>query len=828
MKTTEKQTSMKISYNWLKRYIKLDMGVEELAALLTDSGLEVEGIEKFQSVKGGLEGLVIGEVISCEKHPNADKLSKTTVNVGGEELLPIVCGAPNVAAGQKVVVATVGTTLYSGDESFEIKKAKIRGEVSQGMICAEDEIGMGKSHEGIMVLDASALPGTPAKEFFEITEDHIFEIGLTPNRTDAMGHIGTARDIMAMLNSIDKEKVHQLDIPSVEDFKAPDKPAEFPVEIEDPEACPRFSGLTISGIKVGPSPQWMQDLLNAIGMRPINNIVDITNFVLMETGQPLHAYDTAAINGGKVVVRKAREGEKFVTLDEVERKLRSKDLMICNATSGMCMAGVFGGDRSGVTEKTENIFLESAHFDPATIRSTARHHQLATDASFRFERGADINGTLYAMKRAAMLITELAGGNISSEMVDVYPGKVEGYPVELNYENLNKLIGQDIERSHVDRILSDLDISILEKKGDTVRLKVPAYRYDVRREADVVEEVLRIYGYNNIAFPDGIRSSLAHHPQPDPDKLQNQLADLMTGMGFTEIMNNSLTKAAYAEHFDAFKGKHSVMLQNPLSQDLNAMRQSMLFGGLENIAFNQNRKITDIRFFEFGNIYSRDPEKTGESPLAAYHEEKHLAIFLCGKKYTENWNTTDADSDFFQLKSVVENILLKLGLPAGKYEAITLERGIFKAGLEYRYKNKPLASLGSIHGDYLGYFDIGQEVFYAELSWTMLLEIARQAQIITSAVPRYPEVRRDLALLINKDISFDDIRKLAYKTEKKLLRSVDLFDVFEGEKIGKDKRSYAVSFIFRDDDRTLTDKITDKIMKRLIATFEKELNASIR
>ncbi len=572
----------------------------------------------------------------------------------------------------------------------------------------------------------------------------------------------------------------------------------------------------------------MQDLLNAVGIRPINNIVDITNFVLMETGQPLHAYDTAAIEGGKVVVRMAREGEKFITLDETERSLRNKDLMICNANTGMCMAGVFGGEGSGVTEKTQNIFLESAHFDPATIRSTARHHQLATDASFRFERGTDINITLYAMKRAALLIAELAGGEISSEVVDVYPQKVEGYPVELSYSRLNKLIGQEIEESHVDLILSNLDIEIREKNGDMVRLMVPTYRYEVRREADVVEEVLRIFGYNNITFPDGIRSSLAHHPQPDPDRLRNQLAELLTGMGYTEIMNNSLTKAAYAKHFDAFGEKHTVMLENPLSQDLNAMRQSLLFGGLENIAFNQNRKITDIRFFEFGNIYSRDPEKTGDSPLAAYHEEQQLAIFLCGKKFSENWNSTDAASDFFQLKSVVGNILLKLGLPAGNYEAITLEQGIFKAGLEYRYKNKRIASLGSVHPDYLGYFGIGQDVFYAELSWPMILKIVREASILSSAVPKYPEVRRDLALLISKDVSFDDIRTLAFRTEKKLLRSVGLFDVFEGEKIGKDKRSYAVSFIFRDDDRTLTDKITDKMMKKLIAAFEKELNASIR
>ncbi|MCK4570178.1 MAG: phenylalanine--tRNA ligase subunit beta, partial [Bacteroidales bacterium] len=532
---------MKISYNWLKRYIDIDMDVEELGEMLTNSGLEVEGIEKFQSVKGGLEGIVIGEVMSCGKHPNADKLSLTTVNIGEEKFLPIVCGAPNVAAGQKVVVAIAGTRLFTGEEPFEIKKAKIRGELSEGMICAEDEIGLGSSHEGIMILDESAVPGTPAKEYFEIAEDHVFEIGLTPNRTDATGHIGTARDVMAVINSRQGKGSKKLNIPSVDDFTAPGKKAEFPLIIEDLNACPRFSGVTISEVEVKASPAWMQDLLNAVGIRPINNIVDITNFVLMETGQPLHAYDTTAIDGGKVVVRKARQGEKFNTLDEVERTLTPDDLMICNAKSGMCIAGVFGGDRSGVSDKTTDIFLESAHFDPATIRKTAKHHGLSTDASFRFERGADINITLYAMKRAALLITELAGGKVSSEVEDIYPKPVEGWSTEVKYSHINRLIGQDIQQELVDNILSDLDIVITARDGDAFTVQVPTYRYDVRREADIIEEILRIYGYNNVAFPHGIRSSLAHHPMPDPDKLQNSLSDFLAALGFSEIMNNSLT-----------------------------------------------------------------------------------------------------------------------------------------------------------------------------------------------------------------------------------------------------------------------------------------------
>ena len=819
---------MKVSYNWLKRYIDIDMGVEELDELLTNSGLEVEGTEKFLSVKGGMEGIVIGEVISCQKHPNADKLSLTTVNIGGDYLLPIVCGAPNVEAGQKVAVATVGASLYSGEESFEIKKAKIRGEISEGMICAEDEIGLGSSHEGIMVLDDNAKPGTAAKEFFNITEDYVFEIGLTPNRTDAMAHIGTARDIMAVINSIEGKGTKKLNIPSVEGFKAPDKPAEFPVIIEDPDACPRFSGVTISGIKVGPSPAWMQDLLNSIGIRPINNIVDITNFVLMETGQPLHAYDTAAIEGGKVVVRKAHNTEKFVTLDGVQRKLNRSDLMICNGNNGMCMAGVFGGDKSGVTEKTQNIFLESAHFDPATIRSTSKRHGLSTDASFRFERGADINITLYAMKRAALLIEELAGGTISSEVVDEYPQAVDGWDVDVSYNNINRLIGQEIEEEMVDNILADLDIKIIEKHGDNFKVKVPTYRYDVRREADIVEEVLRIYGYNNIEFPEGIRSSLAHHPQPDPDQLQNKLADLLAGLGFSEIMNNSLTRSAYAEKFKAYDAAHSVLLENALSIDLNTMRQTLLFGGLENIAFNQNRKISDIRFFEFGNTYSKNPDKKGENPLAKYYEEKRLALFVCGNKYTESWNTDSNPTDFFLLKSVVENILKKLGLQYDQIETSPVNTDIFKEGICYRLNDKEIVSFGIIDDSLIKAFDIRQEVFYADFSWNMIMKIASEAVIVSRPVPKYPEVRRDLALLINKEITFEQIRDIAVKAECKLLKTVGLFDVYEGKKIGADKKSYAVSFIFRDDERTLTDKIIDKAMNRLISAFEKELNASIR
>jgi phenylalanyl-tRNA synthetase beta chain len=722
----------------------------------------------------------------------------------------------------------VGTTLYAGEQHFEIKRAMIRGEVSEGMICAEDEVGLGSSHEGIMVLDDDAVPGTPAKDYFGITEDVVFEIGLTPNRTDATSHIGAARDLVAVINSRQGKGTIRLNIPSVEGFRAPARKAEFPVEVLDTAACPRFSGLTISNIKVKDSPRWMQDLLLAVGIRPINIIVDITNFVLMETGQPLHAYDAEAIEGGRVVVRKAYKGEKFITLDEVERELTDDDLMICNANHGMCMAGVFGGEKSGVSEKTTRIFLESAHFDPATIRKTARYHNLSTDASFRFERGADINATLYAMKRAALLITELAGGEVSSEVVDVYPEVVEGYPVEVGYQNINRLIGQEIGREQVDSILSDLGIIVQRREGDSMTVLVPTYRYDVRREADVIEEILRIYGYNNIAFPEGIRSSLAHFPQPDPDSLQNKLSDLLTGFGFSEIMNNSLTRASYAGKSGAFDATHTVLLENPLSQDLNAMRQTLLFGGLENIAFNQNRKITDIRFFEFGNVYSMDPNiRSGES-LARYHEEKRLALFMCGMRSKESWEGAARPVDFFLLKSYVLNLLRKLGISEDVFETGDAGKEIFSEGLSYFLDGHEVVSFGSISKKLLHMFDIRQEVLYADFSWEMIFAIAGEAGIVTTPVPKFPEVRRDLALLLDKGVAFEKIRSLAFRTEPVLLRSVGLFDVYEGEGIGKDKKSYAVSFIFRDEERTLTDHVIDKVMKRLVATFEKELNAGIR
>jgi phenylalanyl-tRNA synthetase beta chain len=819
---------MKLSYNWLKKYIDPGMDVDELGELLTNCGLEVESIEKFQTIKGGLEGVVVGEVISCSKHPNADKLSLTTVNTGSGRLLPVVCGAPNVAAGQKVLLATVGTILYQNEEAFEIKKANIRGEVSEGMICAEDELGLGTSHEGILVLPADAVPGMPASQYFNISEDHVLEIGLTPNRTDAMGHIGVARDIMAVINCRKSKGTQKLNLPSPDLFRAPQKPAEIPVRVEDPRACPRFTGITISGVQVKASPEWMQNLLKAVGIRPINNIVDITNFVLMETGQPLHAYDTSAIEGNEVVVRKARPGEKFITLDEIERTLTPDDLLICNATDGMCMAGVFGGAGSGVSEKTKNIFLESAHFDPSTIRKTAKRHGLSTDASFRFERGADINMTLPALKRAALLINELAGGKVSSEIIDIYPDPIEGWITEARYSHIHRLAGQEIETDLIDNILEDLDIRIIERNDDSITLLVPTYRYDVRREADIIEEILRIYGYNNIAYTDGVRASLMHQEHPDPDLLQNNLSDLLAGLGFTEVMNNSLTRAAIYEQSGAFDEKHTVNIENPLSTDLNAMRQSLLPGGLENIAFNQNRRITDIRFFEFGNVYRKVEASEGKNKLANYREEKRLALFICGRKQKESWNTSDNQTDFYHMKSVVMNILKKLGTPEDLLINRPVTNRVFGEGLAFLLNDNELVSFGSVDQSLLDSFEIRQNVFYADFSWNTIMGIVRQSVTAYKPVPRYPEVRRDLALLLDKQVSFGQIKELAFQTEPRLLKRVGLFDVYEGDKIENSKKSYALSFILRDEEKTLTDKIVDKTMKKLINTFEKELDAVIR
>lgn len=811
---------MKISYNWLKDYIQTDLSVNQIAEILTDTGLEVEGVEEFESVKGGLEGLVIGKVTSCKKHPNADKLSVTTVDVGTGNELPIVCGAPNVAEGQKVVVATVGTTLYPGDESFKIKKAKMRGEPSEGMICAEDEIGLGTSHDGIMVLDDNAQVGMPAREYFKIEKDTVFEIGLTPNRIDGASHIGTARDLAAFLKK-------ELRKPSVDDFKVDNTNLHIDIEVEDKNACPRYTGVTVTNLKVGPSPEWLQNRLKAIGLNPINNLVDISNFVLHETGQPLHFFDADKIEGNKVIIKTLAEGTPFITLDEQERKLSSEDLMICNTKDAMCIAGVFGGIKSGVTENTKNVFIESAHFNPVYVRKTAKRHDLHTDASFRFERGSDPNITVYALKRAALLIKELAGGEISSEIVDVYPEPVQDYKVDLTFRNLKRLIGKEIAKDQVKSILESLDIKIIHEDDEKFSLEVPTYRVDVQREADVIEEVLRIYGYNNVEISEHVNSSLSYSQKPDKEQIQNTISDILSANGFHEIMCNSLTKADYYNGLEKYSPENLVKIFNPLSNDLNVMRQTLLFGGLESVMYNRNRRNPDLKLYEFGNCYYLN--KTDDAnPLKKYDQEKHLALFLTGNKTDESWTTQQEPTTFFMLKSYIENVLTKLGIDINKIESSDHASDILSEGLNYSYNTKDLVYFGILSKKILKSFDIDTPVYYAEFNWDHVVKQSAKSSIRFNEIPKYPEVRRDLALLLDKSVTFKQIQDLATKTEKKLLKKVSLFDVFEGDQLGENKKSYAVSFILQDENKTLTDKQIDKIMNKFIQVFEKELNAQIR
>ena len=671
---------MKISYNWLKQYLEFDLSPEELSELLTDCGLEVEGLEKWQSVKGGLEGVVIGEVKTCEKHPNADKLSVTTVDVGGEHLLPIVCGAPNVASGQKVVVATVGTKLYNNDEVFEIKKAKLRGEPSEGMICAEDELGLGTSHDGIMVLDSNVKTGTPAKEYFKIEEDYVYEIGLTPNRTDAMSHIGVARDIKAVLDNKDlinnKNSNRILNLPEINNFKTENTNLDIDVVVEDIDACPRYTGVTIQGIEVKESPDWLKNRLNAIGVRPINNIVDITNYVLHETGQPLHAFDAEEIIGDKVVVKKMPKGSKFITLDEEERELTGDDLMICNTKEGMCIGGVFGGIKSGVTEKTKNIFLESAYFDPVHIRKTSKNHDLQTDASFRFERGVDPEVTVFALKRAAQLIKEITGGSISSEVKDFYPNPMQKVEIVVSWKNIDRLIGKVIEQDVIKNILNSLEFDILSEEKNGLKLKVPFYRTDVTREADVIEEILRVYGYNNIEIPSKQNSSISHSIKPDREKLLDIAMNYLSNNSFSEIMVNSLTKSDYYENNQGFDKDKSVNIFNPLSRDLSVMRQTLLFGGLETIVYNINRKNYDLKLFEYGNTYSI-ADKTSDDVTKKFNEANKLSMFVTGRKEKESWYTGDKEVDFNFLKALSYNLLQRLGIEIHKLKAVNQQESLF-------------------------------------------------------------------------------------------------------------------------------------------------------
>jgi len=819
---------MKISYNWLKQYIDLDVDANDLSPILTDIGLEVEGLEKFQSVKGGLEGIVIGEVKTCVKHANADKLSVTTVDVGGEELLPIVCGAPNVASGQKVVVATVGTTLFSGDDSFKIKKAKIRGEISRGMICAEDELGLGASHDGIMVLPNDTNVGMSANQYFDIEEDFVFEIGLTPNRSDATSHIGSARDLVAGLNRLKETDKYQLKLPSADSFKVDDHSLDIDVVVDDVDACPRYSGITISGITVKESPDWLKNRLNAIGLRPINNIVDITNYVLHETGQPLHAFDADQIKGNKVVVRKLKQDSSFITLDEVDRKLHADDLMICNAEEGMCIAGVFGGISSGVSEKTSKIFLESAFFESTHIRKTSKRHALQTDASFRFERGADPNITVYALKRAALLIKEISGGKFSSEIKDVYPKPISDWEVEINYSNVDRLIGKKIPREIIHEILSNLDIQVLEETDNGMKLLIPTFKTDVKREVDVIEEILRIYGYNNIEFEDKIHSSVSLRPKPDLEKLHNKIATHLTARGFSEIMNNSLTKSQYINNNSEFSNEQSVNLLNPLSKDLDILRQTLLFGGLEVIAYNSNRKISDLKLYEFGKIYRKLNAGEKSKGLKNYFEEKHLTLFASGLLQAENWNTTNEKTDFYFLKGIVESIFAKLGIDRNKLEIKESNSANCEYALEYFSGDSLLAVVAGLNKKLLNEFDIKQAVFVADVNWEKVIQLLPKSDHSYKAVSKFPSVRRDLAMMIDKEVSFEEMKSSALKAERKMLKSVGIFDIYEGDKIPEGKKSYALSFVLRDDQKTLTDKVIDKAMNRIQKTLEAELHAVLR
>lgn len=820
---------MKISYNWLKTYADFRESPEELAVILTDCGLEVEALEKFETVKGGLQGVFVGEVKTCHPHPDADRLSVTTVDIGAGSLLPIVCGAPNVAAGQKVFVAVVGTTLHTPKGDLELKKVKIRGEFSEGMICAEDELGLGDDHEGIIVLPADATVGMPAAQYLDIKTDFIYEIGLTPNRIDAASHIGVARDVVAVINHRKGKGTLSLEKPLTDHFKVDNNDRHIPVIIEDPEACPRYSALTISGVQVQESPAWLKERLLSIGQKPINNVVDITNFVLHEMGHPLHAFDADKIEGQKVVVRKPEKGTTFTTLDQEERKLTGDDLMICSATTPMCIGGVMGGIHSGVTRETTNVFLESAYFNPVSIRKTSKAHSLKTDASFRFERGADPSITPEALKRAAMLIKEVAGGRISSVIVDEYPGKVEPAVVDFNLERAAVLIGKNIPREEVKAILESLDIRILEENGQVLRLSIPTYRVDVTREADVVEELLRIYGYNNVELPERLYSSMVLTPRPDKEKLQNMISDMLSARGFNEIMNNSLTRGSYFETL-GFDPARSVQILNPLSQDLNVMRQSLLFGGLETIAYNQNRKVTDLKLFEFGNIYWKDPEKdAGRNALAPFGERMLLSLFITGQRQPETWNVKATPADFFDLKAALNSVLNRMGVSDQMLQAS--DEGlspVFDLGLAYTLNHKEIASLGKISKKLLKDFDIKQEVYYATIEWEPLMKHADRQQLLYADIPRFPEVRRDLALLIDRSVKFAQIEKLAFHTERKLLKAVRLFDVYQDERLGQDKKSYAVSFILLDERKTLTDKEIDKIMQKLAWNFEKELGAEIR
>lgn len=820
---------MNISYNWLKDYLDFDLQPDEVAAALTSIGLETGGVEEVQTIKGGLEGLVIGEVLTCEEHPNSDHLHITTVNVGGAEPLQIVCGAPNVAAGQKVVVAVNGTKLYDGDECFTIKRSKIRGVESNGMICAEDEIGIGTDHAGIIVLPADAVVGTPAKEYYNVKSDYVLEVDITPNRVDATSHFGVARDLAAYLKQ--NGKPASLKRPDVDAFKIDDPTPTIEVVVENTEACLRYSGITIKGVTVKESPEWLQNRLKVIGLRPINNVVDVTNYILHGVGQPLHSFDADKVKGNKVVVRSATEGSKFVTLDGVERTLTDRDLMICNAEEPMCIAGVFGGLDSGVTEQTKNVFLESATFHPTWIRKTARRFGLNTDASFRYERGLDANQTVDIMKRASLLIQEVAGGTITGPIQDIYPAPVAPYRVELSYDKVNTLIGKVIPAETVKSILASLEMEIVSETAEGLVIDVPVYRIDVQRDVDVIEDILRIYGYNNVEFSENVKSNLSYQTPTDRSyKLQNLISEQLCGCGFNEILNNSLTRSAYYDNLSTYPVSHCVMLMNPLSADLNGMRQTLLFGGLESIEHNAKRKNGNIRFFEFGNCYDYniDNKKEGET-LAEFTEDYRLGLWVSGSRVDNSWAHPNEKSSVYELKAYVENILVRLGVNLQKVIFGNLSNDIYAAGLSITTASgRQLGTMGIVSPKICKELDIDTEVYYAELSWTLLMKETKKSKVTFSEISKFPAVKRDLALLLDKKVQFAEVEKIATDSDRKLLKGVELFDVYEGKNLPAGKKSYAVSFYLQDEGKTLNDKQIDAIMKKIQTNLEQKLGAQLR
>ena len=820
---------MNISYNWLKRYIETDLPAEEVARILTDIGLEVEGFEKIETVKGGLQGVVVGEVLTCTDHPDSDHLHVTTVDVGAGEPLQIVCGAANCRAGLKVLCATVGAVLYpnGGDEEFKIKRSKIRGVESLGMLCAEDELGIGPSHEGIVELPADAPVGMAAREYLRVEDDYLIEIGLTPNRVDAASHIGVARDLAAYLRS--RGERTEVKWPDVSAFAVDNHDLPVAIRVENHEACPRYVGVTVSGCKIGPSPEWMQNCLRAAGINPKNNLVDITNFVLFELGQPLHAFDAAKIEGREVVVRTCAEGTPFVTLDGVERKLTDKDLMICSAERPMCIAGVFGGLDSGISETTTDVFIESAYFNPVWVRKTAKRFGLNTDSSFRFERGIDPNLQVYAAKRAALLMKELAGGTISSEITDICPVPAADFVFDISFARINALIGKEITQETVRTILAALDVKILSEQEGRLTVAVPPYRVDVQREADLIEDILRIYGYNNVEIPARVRSTLSYAPKPDRNRLVNLAADFLTDNGFTEIMSNSLTKGAYYEGLTTCPPERCVRILNPLSADLNVLRQTLLFNMLEAVCLNINHKNGDLKLYEFGNCYFYDEAKrTEENHLAAYSEEYRLAIAVTGIATPQSWNTKPEKASFFTLRAVAEKLLRRFGIDIYALKSEPTQSDLFAEGLTMSLNGKELLQIGVVSGKLRRLTDVKQEVYYLEMNFDVLVRSTKKHRIAAEELSKFPEVKRDLALLVDRDVTFAALRSVALATERKLLKNVSLFDVYEGDKLPEGKKSYALSFILEDKTRTLDDKTIERVMANLTRQFEQQCGAQVR